>query len=107
MSKTTILRGNIVAYTLVQAALPSTTIAGTSSDVTFTVPGVKSTDAVLATFDGALVTGISVGNAYTNADNKVIVRLINSTGASATQTAGTMLIQVMTCEDSPIPTSVA
>ena len=69
-------------------------------------PGVKSTDAVSATFDGALVTGISIGNAYTNADNAVVVRLINSTGSSATQTAGTLLIQVLSCEDNPIPTSV-
>jgi len=107
MSKTTILRGNIIAYTLVQAALPSTTISGTSTDVTFTVPGVKSTDAVVATFDGALVAGISIGNAYTNVNNQVVVRLINSTGSSATQTAGVILIQVMTCEDTPIPTSVA
>ena len=106
MSKTTIVRGNIIAHSLVQAALPSTTIAGTSAEVTFTVPGVKSTDAISASFDGSLVTGISIGNAYTNTDNSVVVRLINTTGSSATQTAGTLLIQVLSCEDSPIPTSV-
>ena len=107
MSKTTIVRGNIIAHSIVQAALPSTTISGTSTDVTFTVPGVQSTDVVVATFDNALVTGISIGNAYTNTANQVVVRLINSTGSSATQTAGTLLIQVLSCEDSPIPTSVA
>jgi hypothetical protein len=106
MSKTTISRGNILAQTLVQAALPSTTISGTSTDVTLTVPGVQATDLVSASFDGALVAGISIGNSYTNAANTVIVRLVNSTGSSATQTAGTLLIQVITCEDSPIPTSV-
>jgi len=106
MSKTTIVRGNIIAHSLVQAPLPSTTISGTSTEVVISVPGVQTTDAIIASFDGALVTGISIGNAYTNTANQVSVRLINSTGSSATQTAGTLLIQVISCEDSPIPTSV-
>ena len=107
MSKTTITRGNILDATIVQASLPSTTISGTSAEVTLSVPGVLATDMVLANFDGSLVTGISIGNAYTVADNQVKIRLINSTGSSATQTAGTLLLIVMTCEDQPIPTSVA
>jgi len=107
MSKTTITRGNILDGTMVQASLPSTTISGTSTEVTFTVPGVLSTDMVIATFDGSLVTGISIGNAYTTTNDQVKVRLINSTGSSATQTAGTLLLYVMSCEDQPIPTSVA
>jgi hypothetical protein len=106
MSKTTITRGNIIDGTMVQASLPSTTISGTSTEVTFSVPGVSSTDMIIATFDGSLVTGISIGNAYTTTDGQVKVRLINSTGSSATQTAGTMLFYVMSCEDQPIPTSV-
>ncbi len=106
MSKTTITRGNILAATIVQVTLPSTTIAGTTADVTLSVPGVQPNDFVQAQFDAALVTGISIGNAYTNTANQVIVRLVNSTGASATQTAGTMLLKINTCEDSPIPANV-
>ena len=97
MSKTTVCRGNIIAQSIVQVTLPSTTISGTTSDVTFTVPGVQPNDFVQVAFDNALVTGISIGNAY---------RLVNSTGSSATQTAGTLLIKVSTCEDSPIPSNV-
>jgi hypothetical protein len=106
MSKTTITRGNILAATIVQVPLPSTTIAGTTTDVTLTVPGVQPNDFIQAQFDAALVTGISIGNAYTNTANQVVVRLVNSTGASATQTAGTLLLKINTCEDSPIPSNV-
>jgi len=106
MSKTTVCRGNIIAQSIVQVTLPSTTISGTSSDVTLTVAGVQPNDFVQAAFDGALVTGISIGNAYTNTANQVVVRLINSTGSSATQTAGTLLLKISTCEDSPIPSNV-
>jgi len=106
MSKTTISRGNVIAQTIVQVSLPSTTISGTTSDVTLTVAGVQPNDFVQAQFDGALVTGISIGNAYTNTANQVVVRLVNSTGSSATQTAGTLLLKVSTCEDSPIPSNV-
>ena len=106
MSKTTVCRGNIIAQSIVQVTLPSTTISGTTSDVTLTVAGVQPNDFVQAQFDGALVTGISIGNAYTNTANQVVVRLVNSTGSSATQTAGTLLLKVSTCEDSPIPSNV-
>ena len=106
MSKTTICRGNVIAQTIVQVSLPSTTISGTTSDVTLTVAGVQPNDFVQAQFDGALVTGISIGNAYTNTANQVVVRLVNSTGSSATQTAGSLLLKVSTCEDSPIPSNV-
>ena len=37
MSKTTITRGNILAATIVQVPLPSTTISGTTIDVTLSV----------------------------------------------------------------------
>jgi len=106
MSKTTVCRGNIIAQSIVQVTLPSTTISGTTADVTISVPGVQPNDFVQAQFDAALVTGISIGNAFTNTANQVTVRLVNSTGSSATQTAGTLLLKVSTCEDSPIPTNV-
>ena len=106
MSKTTISRGNVIVQTLVQVTLPSTVISGTTADVTLTVAGVQPNDFVQAQFDNALVTGISIGNAYTNTANQVVVRLVNSTGSSATQTAGTLLLKVSTCEDSPIPANV-
>jgi len=106
MSKTTICRGNIIAQSIVQVTLPSTTISGTTADVTLSVPGVQPNDFVQAQFDAALVTGISIGNAYTNTVNQVVVRLVNSTGSSATQTAGNLLLKISSCEDSPLPSNV-
>jgi len=106
MSKTTVCRGNVLAHTIVQVTFPSTTFATTTTEVTLSVPGVKATDKVQAQIDATMTTGVVIGNVYTNADNVVIVRLGNFTGASVTQAAATMLISVKQCEDSPIPASV-
>jgi hypothetical protein len=106
MSKTTVCRGNILAQSIAQVTLPSTVISGTTADVTITVGGVQPNDFIQAQFDAALVTGISIGNAFSNTANQITVRLVNSTGSSATQTAGTLLVKISSCEDSPIPASV-
>lgn len=106
MSKTTISRGNLLQQSIVQLTLPSTTFATTTTEVTISCPGVKSTDMIQASVDAAMVTGVGIVNAYTTADNAVIIRLCNLTGASVTQTAATLLVKVTSCEDSPIPASV-
>jgi hypothetical protein len=106
MSKTTISRGNVLAHTIVQTTLPSTTFSTTTTEVTISVPGVKSTDKIQAQVDAAMTVGVGIGNVYTNTDNSVIVRLFNLTGASVTQAAATLLLSVKSCEDSPIPSSV-
>jgi len=106
MSKTTISRGNVLAQSIVQVTLPSTTFSTTSTEVTISVPGVKSTDFIQAQIDAAMTVGVGIGNVYTTADNAVIVRLLNLTGASVTQAAATMLITVKSCEDQPIPANV-
>jgi hypothetical protein len=106
MSKTTISRGNLLAQSIVQLTLPSTTFATTTTEVTISCPGVKSTDMIQATVDAAMVTGVAIGNAYTTTADQVIIRLINLTGASVTQTAATLLVSVKSCEDNPIPSNV-
>lgn len=106
MSKTTLARGNLLATSLVQVTFPQTTFSTTSTEVTLTVPGVKSTDFIQAQIDASMATGVGIGNAYTTADNAVIIRLLNLTGGSVTQNAATMLISVKSCEDQPIPASV-
>jgi len=106
MSKTTISRGNLLAQSIVQLTLPSTTFATTTTEVTISCPGVKSTDMIQASVDAAMVTGVAIGNAYTTTADQVIIRLINLTGASVTQTAATLLVSVKSCEDSPIPSNV-
>jgi hypothetical protein len=90
----------------VQVTFPSTTFSTTSTEVTISVPGVKSTDFIQAQIDASMTVGVGIGNVYTTADNAVIVRLLNLTGASVTQAAATMLITVKSCEDQPIPANV-
>lgn len=106
MSKTTICRGNILAHTIVQVTLPSTTFSTTTTEVTISVPGVKATDKIQAQVDAAMTVGVGIGNVYTTTDNAIIVRLLNLTGASVTQAAAVLLLSVKSCEDSPIPATV-
>jgi hypothetical protein len=106
MAKTTITRGNILSHSIVQVTFPSTTFATTTTEVSLSVPGVKATDKVQGQIDAVMATGVGIGNVYTNADNVVVVRLMNLTGGSVTQAAAPMLISVKSCEDQPIPASV-
>ena len=106
MSKTTISRGNVIAHTICQLTLPATTFSTTTTEVTIACPGVKSTDKIQAQVDAAMTVGVGVANVYTAADNAIIVRLFNLTGASVTQAAATLLVSVKSCEDLPYPTNV-
>ena len=106
MSKTTMTRGNVLAHTICQLTLPATTFSTTTTEVTISCPGVKSTDKIQAQVDAAMTVGVGIGNAYTNTDNSIIVRLLNLTGTSVTQAAAVLLVSVKTCEDSPIPANV-
>lgn len=106
MAKTTISRGNVLSHTICQLTLPSTTFATTSTEVTLSCPGVKATDKIQVQIDANMTVGVGIGNAYTTADNQIIVRLLNLTGASVTQAAATLLVSVKSCEDSPIPAAV-
>lgn len=106
MSKTTISRGNVIAHTICQLTLPATTFSTTTTEVTIACAGVKSTDKVQAQVDAVMTTGVGIGNVYTSADNAIIIRLFNLTGASVTQAAATLLVSIKSCEDSPIPSNV-
>jgi len=106
MSKTTISRGNVLAHTIVQLTLPSTTFSTTTTEVTISLPGVKATDKIQAQVDAAMTVGVGIANVYAANDNAIIVRLFNLTGASVVQAAATLLVSVKSCEDSPIPATV-
>jgi hypothetical protein len=106
MSKTTISRGNVIAHTICQLTLPATTFSTTTTEVTIACQGVKSTDKIQAQVDAAMTVGVGLANVYTAADNAIIVRLFNLTGASVTQAAATLLVSVKSCEDLPYPTNV-
>jgi len=106
MSKTTICRGNVIAHTICQLTLPATTFSTTTTEVTIACPGVKSTDKIQVQVDAAMTVGVGIGNAYTNADNQITVRLMNLTGAQVVQAAATLLVSVKSCEDNPLPVNV-
>lgn len=106
MSKTTITRGNVLAHTICRLTLPATTFATTSTEVTISCPGVKSTDKIQVQIDAAMTVGVGIGNVYSNADNVIVVRLMNLTGASVTQATAPLLVSVKSCEDIPFPTNV-
>jgi hypothetical protein len=106
MSKTTICRGNVLAHTICQLTFPSTTFSTTTTEVSISCLGVKSTDKIQVQIDAAMTVGVGICNAYTNTDNQITVRLLNLTGTSVTQAAATMLVSVTTCEDSPLPANV-
>jgi len=106
MSKTTITRGNVLEHTICRLTLPATTFATTSTEVTISCPGVKSTDKIQVQVDASMTVGVGIGNVYSNADNVIVVRLMNLTGASVTQAAAPMLVSVKSCEDIPFPTNV-
>jgi hypothetical protein len=106
MSKTTISRGNVIAHTICQLTLPATTFATTTTEVTIACAGVKSTDKIQVQVDAVMTTGVGIGNVYTSADNAIIIRLFNLTGASVTQAAASILVSVKSCEDLPYPTNV-
>ena len=107
MSKTTIQRGNILAGSLAQAALPSTTVPTDSTiEATITVPNVDTSLAVFASFAGTQTTGIGIGNAYVKSSNTVAIQLFNVTGANATTATGNVNLYIVRCEDSPIPSAI-
>jgi hypothetical protein len=106
MSKTTISRGNVIAHTICQLTFPSTTFSTTTTEVTIACPGVKSTDVIQVQIDAAMTVGVGICNAYTTADNFIIVRLLNLTGASVNQPAVALLVNVKSCEDTPLPANV-
>jgi hypothetical protein len=58
------------------------------------------------TVDAAMTVGVGVGNAYTNTADQITVRLFNLTGTSVTQAAATLLVNVKSPEDSPLPANV-
>ena len=106
MSKTTISRGNVLAHTIVQLTLPTTTFSTTTTEVNIACNGVKSTDKIQVQVDAAMATGVVIGNAYTNTDNQITVRLGNLTGGSVTQNSAVLLVSVKSAEDQPLPSSV-
>jgi hypothetical protein len=103
MPSTTVLRGNILQYFLIQPTLtPVAVAANTTAAQTFTVPGLLTTDFLTVSFNGAQTTGIIIANDYVSAANTLTIQFGNLTASSATPASGQYLIEVIRA-DGPIP----
>ena len=106
MSVTTIQRGNILHGNFVQVAIGANAIgANTTAEVSFTIPGANTIEAVFASFAGQQTAGIVIANAYVSASNTVKVVFANVTGSSANTAAGNMNFYIVRSEQNPVPSS--
>lgn len=105
MPSTTITRGNILSYTLLQTNItPAATAANTSAAQTFTVPGLVTTDIVHVSCSGAQTAGIFIANARVSAANTLSIQFANCTGTSATAASGNYIVEVIDVEG-PYPST--
>jgi hypothetical protein len=105
MPSTTITRGNILSYTLVQISItPAATAANTSAAQTFSVPGLVTTDIVHVSCVGAQTAGIFVADARVSAANTLSIQFANCTGTSATAASGNYIVEVIDVEG-PYPST--
>jgi hypothetical protein len=105
MPSTTICRGNILSYTVIQVSItPAATAASTSAAQTFTVPGLVTTDIVNVQCTGAQTAGIFIADARVSADNILSIQFGNCTVSSATAASGNYIVEVLEIEG-PLPTS--
>jgi hypothetical protein len=104
MSSTMILRGNIRESFLIGPTLtPASVTNATSSNQTFTIPGILATDYIVCLgVVGTQTSGIIVAEADATAANTVAVQFANCSAAPATPAAGMYLFQVIRM-DTPVP----
>jgi hypothetical protein len=105
MSSTTITRGNAHETFYIQPTLAPTAVASTSSNQTFTVPGLLATDIVfIIGLIGTQTAGITYAEAEATAANTLQVQFLNVSGSSATPATGSYILQVVRAEG-PLPTT--
>jgi hypothetical protein len=103
MPSSTILRGNVKDYFVCNPSLTPTAVTGTSSNQTFTIPGLLTTDIVNVSYNGGAQTaGVLIANDYVSATNMLTLQFVNVSGSSATPAAGNYLIEVLRVDGLPI-----
>ena len=105
MPSTTITRGNILSYTLVQISItPAATAANTSAAQTFSVPGLVTTDITQAVGAvGTQTAGIFTGECDCYTNGILSVQFLNVTNASATPYSGQYIFQVTRTDGNTLP----
>ena len=105
MPSTTICRGNILSYTLLQISItPAETAANISAAQTFTVPGLVTTDIVHVSCSGAQTAGIFIADARVSAANTLSIQFANCKATAATAASGNYIVEVIDVEG-PYPST--
>jgi hypothetical protein len=106
MPSTTIARGNAISTFYISAPLAPSAVSSTSSNQTFTVPGVQATDQILMIgLVGTQTAGITYAEVEPTAANTVQIQFLNVSGSSATPVTGNYVMQIIRPENLPLPAS--
>lgn len=90
------------AFCTTQLVINPGSISGnTSVEQTFTMPGLRTRDVVLAVVKPTLTTGFDVGNVRISADNTIAITFNNNTGSPIDAPSETYTIVVMRPEFVP------
>ena len=104
MASTTITRGNILELFYIGPTLTPAAVASYTTEVqTFNIPGLKTTDIILAHgAKGVQVAGIITAEADCYIDGVLSFQFANTTAAAVTPFAGTYILQIARTEG-PLP----
>lgn len=92
---TGIIAGNAASITVVDVSLTPAEVATVAAPAqTFTVPGVKTTDAIIVT-PPSQTAGVTIGSTYVSAADTISVQFVNPTAGALTPAAGTHKITVI------------
>jgi hypothetical protein len=106
MPSTTIARGNAISTFYISAPLAPAAVSSTSSNQTFTVQGIQSTDQIIIVgVVGTQTAGIVYAEAEATAANTVQIQFANISGSSATPVTGNYVMQIIRPENLPLPAS--
>lgn len=100
---TMVPRGNLVRLAIVSVTLsPAAVGANTTTEQTFTVPGVRSTDFLMAVSKPTSQAGLGIANERVSAANTVAITFSNNTAGAITPTASETYQLLMARADSTV-----
>jgi hypothetical protein len=104
MSKTTIVRGNVLSRSVIAPSLtPAEVLAAITAVQNFTVKGLQTTDLVRVHYSGAQTAGVFVCSSRVSAADTLAVTFANVTAGALTPAAGAYNVQIDSPEDNPLP----
>jgi hypothetical protein len=108
MPSTTLARGNAISTFYISAPLaPSAVSSDASSNQTFTVQGIQSTDQIIVVgVVGTQTSAIGIAQTTATAANTIQIQFFNVSGSSATPVTGNYVMQIIRPEGSLPATAV-